>query len=284
MLCHEKGVIPPSEYFFFHPSESFQTHYHCVLNCGHFYCQEGYSIRREGNTVPLLLYIIEGTFHLEYEGREYTATNKDILLIDGQKPHYYYSGANCEFLYVHYAGSISNKLTNHLISQNGGPLFHAENHAQIYKLVNDPIAKLYYGQSITDVELSCMIYTCLCKLQESLSGSHFYAETDNFEIAESIHYIRNHLEQELNLELLASQANLSTYYYAHLFKKEMGISPMEYISRCRIGLAKTMLKTTQQSIGEIAETLGYSSSSSFINAFSSRVGTSPLKFRNSKLF
>jgi AraC family transcriptional regulator len=280
MKCREKGVLPNSEYFFFDSSENFRNHYYYVLNCGHFYCQRNYSIKRDGNTFPLFLYIIDGKFHLEYEGKQYLATKGDIILIDGQKPHYYYSGDYCDFIYIHYSGNFSCALTNHLIEQNNGPLFQLKNHQQIYKLTNDLITKLYYDQPVSNVELSCVIYNCLCYIQDCsdvLSSSSSYS---NNAITNSIYFIRSNIGQNLNLHILAKQANLSPYYYAHLFKKETGMSPMEYIANCKINLAKVMLKTTQQTVSEIADSLGYSSSASFINAFTSRVGISPLKFRN----
>lgn len=279
MVCTEKGVLPGSQYFFFDPSEALRSHYYCVLNCGHFYCEQGYRIRREGNTVPLMIYMVEGEFYLEYEDRQYTAHKGDILLINGQKPHAYFSGKYCEFIYIHFSGHSAKELTDFLIVQNGGPLFQAANHQTIYRLAFEPIARLYDGQTVTDVELSCCAYQCLCSLQDY--DNMLRSAAQNPVIAESISFIRNHLSQDLSIRELAAHSSLSPYYYAHLFKKEMHISPIEYIARCKINLAKTILKTTQQTVGEIADSLGYSSCSSFINAFSSRVGISPLKFRNS---
>jgi AraC-like DNA-binding protein len=283
MICKEKGVLPNSEYYFFDPSEKLRNNYYYVLNCGHFFCQHNYSIKRDGNTVPLFLYIIDGEFNLEYEGKQYLATSGDIILINGQKPHYYYSGTFCNFIYIHYSGKFSCELTNNLIEQNNSPLFKLQNHQHIYKLANDPITKLYYNLPVTDIELSCIIYNCLCYIQDFNDVLSINFSTSNNVIANSIYFIRKNIAQDLNLHMLAKQANLSPYYYAHLFKKETGMSPIDYIAKCKINIAKTMLKTTQQNISEIADSLGYSSSSSFINAFSSRVGISPLKFRNGNI-
>lgn len=283
MICREKGVLPGSEYFFFTPSEELRQHFYCVLNCGRFYCRDGYSIRREGNTVPLFLYIMEGTFHLEYEGGCYTARAGDIVLINGQKPHFYYSGNHCDFIYIHYSGHDSVLLTDYLISQNQGPLFKVENHPFIRQLVLAAVEKLYCNEEVGDIELSCVIYNCLCRLKEYSGTLTRHSETGNHAIEDSILFIRRNVKEDLTLDILAGHASLSPYYYAHLFKKEVGLPPMEYIAQYRINMAKTILKTTQQSVSEIADSLGYSSSSSFINAFTRRVGISPLKFRNSRL-
>ena len=47
----------------------------------------------------------------------------------------------------------------------------------------------------------------------------------------------------------------------------------------KINYAKNILKTTENSITEIADLLGYSSDASFINAFKKRAGISPARFR-----
>ncbi len=281
MICTEQGVLPESQYFFFTPSTMFKQYYYYLVNCGHFYCQYGYKIKREGHKVPLLIYVVDGQLNLDYENKIYTAQKGDILLIDCSKPHTYYSGPTCNFLYFHFNGSDALRITNHLISQNGGALFKLETNSQISQIMYDLITKLYYEQPVTDIELSCAVYNCLCLTQAFNEILSLPSSPTSNMISNTIYYIRSNISKNLTIKTLADQVNLSPYYFSHLFKKETGTSPMEYIALTKVNLAKTMLKTTQQTASEIAYSLGYSSSSSFINAFTSRVGTSPIKFRNS---
>nr|MDA3846629.1 AraC family transcriptional regulator [Vallitaleaceae bacterium] len=274
------GILPNSHYFFFTPSPMFEKHFYYLLVCGHFHCQYGYKIKRKGNTVPLLIYILDGQLHLDYENKQYVGKGGDLLLIDCNKPHSYYSDPNCNFLFFHFSGNDSICLTNHLISQNGGALFQLETNQVISQIIYKTITKLYYEQPLDDIELSCMIYNCLCLIQTMNRILPLPSSPNSGIVSNSINFIRNNISKSLSLKDLANQANLSTYYFSHLFKKETGISPIEYISLTKINIAKTMLKTTQSSVSEIAEFLGYSSSSSFINAFTSRAAISPLKFRN----
>jgi AraC-like DNA-binding protein len=99
-------------------------------------------------------------------------------------------------------------------------------------------------------------------------------------MSEIITYIKNNIGESFTLDTLAGRVNLSKFYFSHLFKEETGLSPMEFISKTRINLAKIILKTTRGTISEIAINLGYSSSASFINAFTARTGISPGKFRH----
>lgn len=281
MICNETGVLPESQYFFFTPSPVIERYYFYLLVCGHFNCELGYHITRKGNTSPLLIYIIDGQLNLDYENREYQAKKGDILLIDCNKPHTYYSDPNCNFLFFHFNGSDSIRITNHLIKQNEGALFRLEINQTISQLMYELVTKLYYDQAINDIDLSIVVYNCLCLMQAINEILPVQPSLTSSVISDSIYYIRNNINRSLSIKDLSSQAHLSPYYYAHLFKRETGSSPIEYIAQLKIKIAKTMLKTSQITISEIAESLGYSSSSSFINAFTSRIGTSPMKFRNS---
>lgn len=279
MICKERGVLQKSQYFFFSPSEEFLKYNYGVVNCGHFYCHFGYRREREGNAYPLFIYIVNGTLHLEHLGRHEIATAGEILLVDCSKPHVYYVDQECEFYYFHFAGRLAYDITRELISNNQGALFSMQNSDKIKELMDHAISPLFYEQPVSDVMLSCMAYQCLCMLQASNDVFTTEEASKNNLLASTMTYIREHLDHKFTLEELSKQVNLSPYYFAHLFKEEAGIAPMEYVALTKINYAKNILKTTENSITEIAMILGYSSDASFINAFKKRTGISPARFR-----
>lgn len=283
MICNERGVKKPSQYFFFSPSEGFLKYNYGIMNLGHFYCQFGYRIERKGNALPLFIYIVDGEFHLNYDSKHYIGNSGDILLINCSKPHTYYVENNCEFLYFHFIGNSAVQVTEHLIQKNNSPLFQIKNTLQLYQSLNDTISKLYYSQTVHDVELSCLVYQCLCTLQATEDIFTTESIYLNDIINKTMIYIKEHLDHKFTLSELSQNVNLSAYYFAHLFKTETGISPIEYATQTKINFAKSILKTTQTPISEITDMLGFSSNASFINAFKKRVGVSPARFRKSNI-
>jgi AraC-like DNA-binding protein len=92
-------------------------------------------------------------------------------------------------------------------------------------------------------------------------------------------YIEAHLPEKLTLKVIASKVNYSEYYMAQKFKKEIGMSVTGYIKSQRVERAKTLLRSTNRSIAEIAEELGYCNASYFNEAFKSVESMTPSEFR-----
>jgi len=91
------------------------------------------------------------------------------------------------------------------------------------------------------------------------------------------------MEQEYNrlqsLEDIAAAAGLSKYHFTRSFKKATGYSPVEYLSKIRMEKALVLLRTTDATVEEIAQQVGYSSGSYFIKVFRQWIGFSPGEFR-----
>lgn len=94
-------------------------------------------------------------------------------------------------------------------------------------------------------------------------------------------YIDDHFKEALTLDLLAEEAHMNKYYLSHAFKKEYGVSPINYMLSRRIDESKYLLAETDLSLSRIAQLLGFSSLSYFSQAFRKTQDSSPMEFRQS---
>ena len=94
-------------------------------------------------------------------------------------------------------------------------------------------------------------------------------------------YIDHHFREPLTLQDLGDALHASPYYLSHVFKEASGYSPMQYLTRRRIGEAQNLLVETDLPIARIAEQVGYDTQNYFNLQFSKYVGMSPRKFRQS---
>ena len=92
---------------------------------------------------------------------------------------------------------------------------------------------------------------------------------------ESMHYIEEHLTDEMDYEQLGRIACCSTYHYQRMFTYMAGITLAEYIRRRKMSLAAVDLQSGKEQIIDIAEKYGYRSPTAFNRAFQSFHGIAP---------
>jgi AraC-like DNA-binding protein len=78
----------------------------------------------------------------------------------------------------------------------------------------------------------------------------------------------------MTVETLAQEAAMSRSTFFDRFRKEVGVAPMEYATGWRMALAKEFLRE-DMAIADIAERVGYGSTSAFSVAFNRHVGMPP---------
>lgn len=94
-------------------------------------------------------------------------------------------------------------------------------------------------------------------------------------------YINANLDKKINASDLASLVGYTEYYLTNKFKKETGLSVNDYIKVHKIDRAKTLLISSDLSINEIANNLGFSSRNYFSRIFLEVTGKTPLQYRES---
>lgn len=92
-------------------------------------------------------------------------------------------------------------------------------------------------------------------------------------------YVAEHYAQDLCLEQIASELDISAKYISRVFKQKCGENLTEYINQIRISKAKEILVTTNTKIGEIASMVGIESRSTFLRVFKKLEGVSPNEYR-----
>lgn len=92
-------------------------------------------------------------------------------------------------------------------------------------------------------------------------------------------YIESHLDQNLAVASLANRVGYSEYYLSRLFKKETGFSIDEYARNTKMERAKLLLTSTQDSIQDISDALGFGNRNYFSTTFRKTTGVPPASYR-----
>ena len=138
---------------------------------------------------------------------------------------------------------------------------------------------------ITDYILKPVNYdefgACIDRLKIALyenKESKITEDTDSI-ITHIIQYLQDHLEEDISLNILAEEFHLSAQYIGQLFKKEIGVNFLAYLTSIRMEKAKRLLISTSLSIGEIASQCGYGDYRVFTKTFKKMIGNTPSQYR-----
>ena len=91
--------------------------------------------------------------------------------------------------------------------------------------------------------------------------------------------IETNYMQKFSIQELADDAHLERSYFSTLFKEQVGCSPQQYLIRCRMENAASMLLDQHMRPGEAARAVGYPDEFSFSRAFRKHYGISPSEYK-----
>lgn len=107
---------------------------------------------------------------------------------------------------------------------------------------------------------------------------------DDYErIQNAVHFIEEHLQNDLNITDIAAKSCFSPFHFQRLFQAISGFSVYQYIRNRRLSEAALLLEKTDRSILDIAIDFGYGSQEAFGRAFSQYFGITPAKYRKAKV-
>ncbi|MEM7626351.1 MAG: helix-turn-helix domain-containing protein [Planctomycetota bacterium] len=91
--------------------------------------------------------------------------------------------------------------------------------------------------------------------------------------------IHRRSDEPWTIAQLAAHAPLSPSRFAHLFREQLGVTPLQYLEAYRLQRARQLLETTGLGVAQIAEAVGFADAFYFSRRFKAAVGQSPRAYR-----
>lgn len=222
-----------------------------------------------------LLYFISGSGQILCNSVYYDVREGDLFIVNSNHLHSISSETQCEYfcLIVDSDFLMSNGLNPEEIEFH--PVVRSEQVETLYKQL---VHTIYAKDSYRITAIRAHILTLMLHLARFYSD-HAPAtrskESVEKNIKDAISFIKANLSHRLSLEELASQANLSKYYFAREFKKATGMTVVAYINAVRCSNARKLLLTQKYSVHEIASMCGFENDSYFSKTYKSIMGCLP---------
>lgn len=170
---------------------------------------------------------------------------------------------------------------NHILEPPGCPVIETGDHRhfveQNFRMIYDQIASESDPGYVLAHHLTMALVSFVLTLaRPELPNADAETESNGRAIKG---WLDAHYREDIALQDISRALYLSPFYISHVFKAYSGYSPMQYVTRRRIGEAQSRLVNTKDSISAIAADVGYNSSSLFSRMFNLYVGRSPARYR-----
>jgi AraC family transcriptional regulator, arabinose operon regulatory protein len=238
--------------------------------------------REQGCPETVFIYCAQGNGWCEMAGTRHEVTKDQLLVIPPNTPHSY-GAAKREPWTIHWFHIVGTNVPIYLDKLEvtaQKPLVRLTGDVRFFSPFEDVLDWLEHGSTLKHLTYATHALWHLMGVilhhKEEVSRD----QVDGRErVARSIEFMKKHLQEPLHIETLAAVVKLSRSHYTSLFVRVMGYAPLRYLNHLRMHRAVQLLNTTNLSIKEISDRLGFSDQFYFSRAFSKMHGHAPSEHR-----
>lgn len=254
-----------------------------VQELGNFLCGPGYFTARKSLPSYLIQYCLSGEGTLQYDGASYTIRPGMLFWLDCSRPQHCETapgGTPWHFLRVHFYGPTCREYHQAFLEKN--------DLSPVAVLSADtPVSDLFAGlfdlyksgsnSLLDDITASGLLTQLMVRCIQSAG---LKAERNRIPayVASVRAYIDINYADNLSLDSLAKQFSLNKFYLQKVFKRCIGLSPNDYLTRTRLNRAKHLLRTSDSTMLQIAQAVGYTATY-FDSIFKKCEGITPRAYR-----
>ena len=245
-----------------------------------------YGVSPHVHSCTEVVYIVRGRGSVVTEGAEYPLSPGTVAIYPPQTTHHERltgGGENVLFYHIKLDGFMLSGLPmDRLLPGGSVPVMAAGDEGQPLEalfgsLFLEAEKRLLGYRQVAD-KLTSAIFLILLRI---VSGHNIHLPISDGDsvVFSAQQYITARYQQQLTVRLLAAQCHVDSCYLSHLFKKTLGVSPLQYINAFRVNAAGRLLQTTDMSVQEISQTVGYENLNHFYAQFRKYRDETPMEYR-----
>ncbi|MBW5445166.1 helix-turn-helix domain-containing protein [Cohnella sp. CFH 77786] len=241
-----------------------------------------YVLREEGVKDFSLHFIVGGKGYLEIDNTVYALKQGDVFLhVPYQKMSYHMS--NDESWDIYWMQFNGNKLTDFLLERgfHESSLWFMNESELLERSFLDLIEEVEQFNISRPTKLSALTYAVLIEfISNAIPFANRKGKGNIEKVIQLLPLMRKDAHLPYDLERWASEAGLTPNYFCSLFKKITKMTPLSYITKCRIQISKhLLLSDPSMPINKISIASGYPNPSYFNKIFMELEGITPSEFR-----
>ncbi len=251
-----------------------------TVSAGHIFAHQGRTISRPtGRKDWLLFYIAKGSELFTFNSKVRASAGSFVIYRPDEKQmHIHDEDINGEFFYVHFTAPDGFSPLSFETSR----VYNTEPSSEIRELFEEVINELHLKRASYEKLCVSKLFCILSLLERESSKKNELEKKYTDKISFVLHKMNTEYDKNESLDGYAALCNMSKFHFLRVFKDITGQSPLEYRNGIRLEHARQLLESTNASVSEISERLGYSSQNYFCDAFKRRFNMTPTQYRRTK--
>lgn len=244
--------------------------------------EKGFTFPGEAHAPLELTYVDKGALHSVADGRDILLEQGDLVIYGPDQWHMQYADVDMSPSYItitfDLAGDHPRELINRkfTIPQSAVPM------------LQRMLRELDRMDAFSSDMVICLLQILLLELlREQINPAGTKLRTtnavnsENEIIRRAQQFISEHVREKLTVPLVARHVDVSPSYLTALFRKNLQISPGEYVRRIKLQESKQMIREDNMNFTEIAAALQYSTVHHFSRQFKDKFGITPTEYAKS---
>lgn len=254
------------------------------VGMGSLEAEPNYEVRPRVMKDYYLVYLLEGAGELRSEGKAFALHKGDLYLLFPGVVHAYRTDPDnlMKMFWIGFSGTDVPELVETARFTPSSPVFSAAPHPELASIMAEMIACGSDTRPSGFFSLCGSLYRLFGKLMELRTPNEPPADRDfkHSRIVNDAHNFLNiHYAQPISIADVAAHIGVSRATLAALFRKELGVTPSDYLAYVRLKQAANLLKNTSLSVAEVSHSVGYADALYFSKVFTKKFGLSPTAFR-----
>lgn len=228
-----------------------------------------------------LMYLYSGELEAAAAGQQYSLQAGDLLVYPAGKPYRYQKKDSGEMIYfwAHFSGYGAEEL----LRESGiepGKVFHPGKSEELAACFERLFEPFFLRKKYFEMESAAQLTVILSKAARRILRR---MDTENVppavRIWRSLEYLYRNYAEPVRLDQLAQLEHLSPSRYSAVFRQCMGMSPQHFLISLRIRNAADLMRSTDLSVKQIAQAVGYDDPFYFSSLFKQKTGFSPSSYQ-----
>jgi len=246
-----------------------------VYNTGMQKCESGYSWGPAVRDHFLIHYVISGRGTYECAGKSYSVKAGDLFLVYPNEVVSYCADNNdpWQYCWVGFNGTEVQRMLNLTPFRHDNLVLSLPNQELCQRLLDIYTAR---GNKPTD-ELNMIgrLYLFLAKMVELQGFDPHKTDITSDYIENALKFIQYNYSHSIDISSIAASIGISRSHLYRVFIKHLGLSPNDYLTQYRINRACALLRNSNLTISNIANSVGYDDPLYFSRVFKKVKGVSP---------